>query len=442
MAKKLLYFVAVTLLLAAVSQGPAWADNGPDHQQEQIRPIKLGTSGGNIDDISMLYCCSGTLGALVEAGNEQYILSNNHVLARTNLALPGEEIIQPGLIDQGCAQDTGDTVAFLSDFVRIRFKKGRAVPLNEVDAAIAQVVYGAVEPNGAILDIGVVGPETITATIGQAVKKSGRTTGFTTGTVTAVGVTVDVGYSKECGGSATQVARFKNQIFIGGDGFSAGGDSGSLVVENVASKPRAVGLLFAGSSTTTVANPIDAVLSAFGVTMPGGTPPDEPEPPATGAIKGTVTNKTNGDPIEGATVTVDTGGLAITPADGTYVITDVPVGERSVKASAAGFKPQTSQATVNEGQETVVNFALKPSKGRGKSAQAAVNRAIRVKNRHEQNIFQIDGVVGTGVSLSETGQPVIEIYLKQDSAQSRARIPAALDNVPVRVLVTGQFEAF
>ena len=59
-----------------------------------------------------------------------------------------------------------------------------------------------------------------------------------------------------------------------------------------------------------------------------------------------------------------------------------------------------------------------------------------------QKIFQIDGVVGTGVSLSEAGQPVIEIYLKDKQAKAHARIPAALDNVPVRVKVTGQFEAF
>ena len=57
-------------------------------------------------------------------------------------------------------------------------------------------------------------------------------------------------------------------------------------------------------------------------------------------------------------------------------------------------------------------------------------------------MFQITGVVGTGVSLSETGQPVIEIYLKKDLAEAHARIPAVLDNVRVRAVVTGSFEAF
>jgi hypothetical protein len=51
--------------------------------------------------------------------------------------------------------------------------------------------------------------------------------------------------------------------------FLASGDSGSLMVEDVNSNPRAVGLLFAGSSTLAVANPIDDVLSFFGATMVG-----------------------------------------------------------------------------------------------------------------------------------------------------------------------------
>ena len=54
-----------------------------------------------------------------------------------------------------------------------------------------------------------------------------------------------------------------------GSRFLAGGDSGSLMVEDVATNPRAVGLLFAGSSTTAIANPISQVLSFLGATMVG-----------------------------------------------------------------------------------------------------------------------------------------------------------------------------
>ncbi len=100
------------------------------------------------------------------------------------------------------------------------------------------------------------------------VKKVGRTTGLTTGIVTAINATVNVNYG------APGVACFINQIIVGGSGFSAGGDSGSLVVfdgkgrtKNDDRKP--VGLLYAGSFTSTVLNPIDAVLTTFGVTIDG-----------------------------------------------------------------------------------------------------------------------------------------------------------------------------
>ena len=48
-----------------------------------------------------------------------------------------------------------------------------------------------------------------------------------------------------------------------------GGDSGSLMVEDVDSNPRAVGLLFASSSAVAVANPIDDVLKFFNAKMVG-----------------------------------------------------------------------------------------------------------------------------------------------------------------------------
>ncbi len=195
---------------------------------EQARPIDLGTTGGNINDRSALFCCGGTLGSLVEdASGIQYILSNNHILARTNQAPLGEEIIQPGLIDQNpvCAQDANDVVATLSDFSEIRFLKGRGGkgPTNQVDAAIARVEANAVSTDGSILDIGTVSANTVSPFVGQSVKKSGRTTGLTLGQVAAVDVTVDVGYSKECGGAVSRVARFVNQILITPGRFSDGG---------------------------------------------------------------------------------------------------------------------------------------------------------------------------------------------------------------------------
>lgn len=444
---------ALIILVLAVLTNVTIADNGPEHQAVQTRPIKLGTSGGNINDRSSSYCCSGTLGALVVDGSAKYILSNNHVLARSNLANPGEPINQPGQIDQNCGQ-TG-VVAYLTDYVRIRFKKGRSIPQNTVDAAIAEVVDGAVDPNGFILDIGELGIDTLAPAVGQAVKKSGRTSGLTTGSITAIAVTVDVGYSRECGGQPNQVAQFKDQIMISSQAgsFSTDGDSGSIIVEDVANSPRPVGLLFAGSTTgstkSTIANPIDAVLSAFGVVLPGGTLPD-PNNIDTGSIAGTVINSSGGAAIAGASVTTDTGESATTDASGNYTISLVPVGDRQVTASADGFNSKNATAQVTKDQTTTVNFSLKASKGRGggggkpkKNSRAEeVLAAIRTKARHENRLFAVPGAVGHGVGLDKDGSPVIEIYLKAESAQARQKAPAKLDNVPVRIKVTGPIVAF
>ncbi|MBI5095906.1 MAG: hypothetical protein HZB26_26165 [Candidatus Hydrogenedentes bacterium] len=263
-------FIAAVLLAVL----PVWADNGPNHQVAQLWPVQLGTSGGSINDISRRYCCSGTLGALVQDdAGAVYILSNNHVLARSNQGHAGDDVNQPGMVDQNCAQQ--GVLADLSAFVPLQFKSKRIVPLNTVDCAIALARAGSVRSDGAILDIGSVSANTVSAFAGQAVQKSGRTTGRTVGSVAAIDVTVDVGYSKSCGGASSQVARFVHQIRISPGTFSAGGDSGSLIVESGATDPtdhlpRAVGLLFAGSSTTTIANPIDSILSSLGVTMVGG----------------------------------------------------------------------------------------------------------------------------------------------------------------------------
>ena len=102
------------------------------------------------------------------------------------------------------------------------------------------------------------------------VKKYGRTTGLTKGRVYALNATVDVAYDEE----GEKVARFVGQIIITPGSFSAGGDSGSLIVadgkgRNKADDRKPVGLLFAGSSLYTVANPIGPVLTRFGVTIDG-----------------------------------------------------------------------------------------------------------------------------------------------------------------------------
>jgi hypothetical protein len=245
---------------------------GTDHKARQARPIKLGVSGGNARDLANGYCCSGTLGALVQdqSGN-QFVLSNTHVFAgdfvlggNNSKAAAGDDINQSGLIDVGCQYIANDIVADLAAWA----------PIDEsvnVDAAIAAVRTGQVNESGEILGIGTISSATANAFVGQAVKKSGRTTGFTRSSVSALNATITVGYTNECAGGSVSKT-FTGQVIINNRGsrFLAGGDSGSLMVEDVASNPRAVGLLYAGSSSVAIANPINHVLTYFGVTMVGG----------------------------------------------------------------------------------------------------------------------------------------------------------------------------
>lgn len=176
-------------------------------------------------------------------------MSNSHVLSPSTNSKIGESITQPGVLDGG---NSSTVIATLShDFFP------RLNDANYVDAALAQP-YDASRLSTGILGIG--DPTGTTNVILNAdVRKSGRTTGVTSGTVVAADATVKVNYGND-------VLLFKNQFIVESatPPFSSPGDSGSLIIdENL----KVMGLLFAGSEYVTLANPIDAVLKKFGGTI-------------------------------------------------------------------------------------------------------------------------------------------------------------------------------
>jgi hypothetical protein len=231
------------------------------YQSECPRPVPLGVSTGHPD------ITAGTIGARVKdnSGNV-YALSNNHVYANQNLASIGDPALQPGPYDGGSAPN--DTIGQLADFAPISFSGGN----NQIDAAIAlsstellqNVTFSGYKPTNTLA----------AATLGLDVKKEGRTTGVTFGQISEVNVTVVVCYAgfPFCSKSAT----FVNQFSIDGS-FSAGGDSGSLIVTSAENNP--VGLLFAGSSNRTIANQIQTVLNYFQVSIDDGSTGSQPPPP-------------------------------------------------------------------------------------------------------------------------------------------------------------------
>ena len=378
--KKLTIFSTIVLALLFLTgfffSSKIWADDGGAHQAEQGRPISLGATGGNIGDKTRFFCCGGTLGSLVQDGNgNKYILSNNHVLARTNKSVIGDDISHPGLIDNSCVRDFSEVVADLSIFKTISFASGTT---NTVDAAIAQIRSGAVNSDGSILDIGQVDTDIVAPALGMAVKKSGRTTGLTSGTIMAINATIFVGYTRNCGSNRMRIAQLVNQIRIDPGSFSDGGDSGSLIVEDVETCPRPVGLLFAGSDTSTFANPIGEVLNALGVSMVGCM--------AGGAIE-----------------------------------------EKSLFHRMVAWLFPAASAE----QAPLVNPSV-------------VEAATKVKNKHENSIFDKKGVVGVGIGHSRVsrGQAVIEVYVKELSDDVIRNLPNRLDGVSVEIVETGEIVAY
>ena len=253
--------VKITGKIVALKK-PPWAGGGGG-SEENIdptsrfdRPVPIGVSTGHPA------ITAGTIGARVTDGVNVYALSNNHVYANENNAILGDNVLQPGTFDGGTSP--ADDIGTLSDFENIVFSTSAS---NVIDAAIAissEASLGNATPSNGY---GTPKSTTVAPALNAAVKKYGRTTGQTKGRITGINATVNVGYS-------TGVARFVNQIIIEPGGFSAGGDSGSLIVmdgkgKNKAANLKPVGLLFAGSSFVTIANPIDAVLSRFNVTIDG-----------------------------------------------------------------------------------------------------------------------------------------------------------------------------
>jgi hypothetical protein len=245
---------------------------------DRWRPAPGGVSIGHFQ------ITAGTLGAPVRdrSTGAKLILSNNHVLANMNDAHLGDPVVQPGTLDGG--REGVDTIGVLERFQPIDFGSAPSTcsladgvaaianwlarligsrhrlqafqentqARNLIDAAVARPIDEAWVADE-ILEIGAL-EGTLPAALGMRVRKSGRTTGLTSGEVRVLDATVTIDY----GGRS---ALFEDQILTGP--MSEPGDSGSVLVAS--DSQDAVGLLFAGSQQSTVFNPIGRVLELLDV---------------------------------------------------------------------------------------------------------------------------------------------------------------------------------
>ena len=241
----------------------------------KIRPVPAGVSVGHPQ------ITAGTLGLWLKLNGKIVGLSNNHVLANQNDASIGDLIIQPGTYDGG---NIGDSIGALLDFEPIKFDAYscnvglntvkllnfiarilgrtsrfiyRSEPDNYMDAALFTPYQDI--PNLSIVDYNYYPTQIdVDPPLGTNIVKSGRTTGTTRGKLIGKNATIRVQYG------AGKIATFVDQFI--GDNESDGGDSGSsLIAEDDNSL---IGLLYAGSESITIYNPIKYILNKWILTLP------------------------------------------------------------------------------------------------------------------------------------------------------------------------------
>ncbi|MGL4875833.1 MAG: trypsin-like serine protease [Clostridium sp.] len=213
----------------------------------KIRPIEGGTSTSVSNQFIV-----GTLGSkaqgFIGTNNEVYALSNNHVFALENTVLFGKNIMQPGQGDGG--SPINDVIGTFFKYIPLKFNGQN----NYVDCALTKISNPSLITDK-VFNIGSIS-NIAPPKIGLPIQKFGRTTSYTTGTITALNATVNVNYSNG-------TARFVGQIIA--SPMSSAGDSGSLILDM---KNRAIGLLFAGSTSATIINDITNVLTLLGIRLP------------------------------------------------------------------------------------------------------------------------------------------------------------------------------
>jgi len=446
-----------------------------DEQLAQAAPVKVGTSGGNANDLGAKVCCIGTLGSLWTAPGvtNPVILSNNHVLDRSDKGVAGEAINQP--LQLACTPTGASAPLAVAHLTKgaplkpVANEPGKCgtskAPLcghapSNVDAAIAEIVPGEVDLTGNILDLGAAGATSIAAAppsstigipvLGEGVGKSGRTTGLTCSTIASIGTTISIDYEATCGDATPAFASyFTGQVVINGGAFSAGGDSGSLLVDTATARP--VALLYGGSPTDTVAHPIQDVIAAFGANSPlsivGGA--DH----AVSCAHTATASSTQVGAAQAALVPQERQRVtAVQQRRAAQLLQDSSIKSVTVGASAdnpneGALLIQVSGAVIPrvpptiDGVRTRLVFdaaaAVVPT-----VAKQEVDRAMTAKEAHVGSLMGQPGIQGVGVSLSVDNptEAAISIYLLKGAAHQP--IPAEIDGVRTRVFVSERFRSF
>jgi hypothetical protein len=443
----------------------------------------MGTSGGNTNDITGTTCCSGTLGALFQRGGSFFILSNNHVLDKSGAGVLGTDpISQPGLIDNNCAVKL--KVATLTETAALKPTSavsggpctGSTAPLcgfapSNVDASIAAIITTPtlmVDTSGSILDLGAAGTTAIAAappslnlavpttvlSANEGVAKSGRSSGLTCSTLQSVNTQIRIDYDSACQGALAFSSVFNNQVVVKGGTFSASGDSGSLVVTSDTARP--LGLLYAGNTTNTAANPIQDVITAF--TNGSGAPvivggsdhavscaaqvslPSANLGPGGGVAALSALERQRVSTVQlrrsaelrqdPAVASVDIGASEDNPEEGALLI----------QLSGATRSPIPA---VIDGVRTKVVFASSAGMPQAPGLSAdEMDRATTAKEIYAAGLMSQPGVQGVGVGRSNDNPAETAIVIYLIGGMPRPGIPQSLDGVRTQIVEGDRFRAF
>jgi hypothetical protein len=462
------------------------------NQNAQTGAVKLGTSGGNSTDIAGGMCCGGTLGSLLTRGGTKYVLSNNHVLAKSDFGTAGgppngDPITQPGIIDvpQSCTTTGTTKVANLSEFFNLQNGLG-----TKVDAAMAQIVNGAVDPTGNILLLGSTMTNGVpdpappasgggllpTAAQGAPhnglVAKVGRTTGLTCASILTVGFTTTITYTQNCDGTGTSFpVTYNDMVQVSGGQFGAPGDSGSLIVTQ--DTAEAVALLVGGNDQDTVGNAITDVLTFFtnnggsATTIVGGATHAVlgctlPTAPAN-AVQTLSASALAGDTLQKAAAIRDAHGPELmgypevqavgvgasydNPAEAAivfFVIKGLPRSNLPQQVDGVRTRVVENDAFAARGLITAAESAVLEKSAAAPQlvypiSEAEMARAKVVQTAHMAELLKQPGVQGVGVtsSVDSAGEAALLIYFIR--GVEHGAVPQVIDGLRTRVREGSRF---
>jgi len=489
------------LIVTAISQADSNASASTGvftvdslNMQPLTAPVQLGSSGSNANAIcgsgASEFCFGGTLGSLLTNNATPpalVILSNNHVLGLSDGGAVGQEVTQPGVIETNCSLTGTINVATVTNILNLQTQP---IPAFPVDVTTAQITSGQVDTTGNILELGALngsnvpqpappaGGSGITTAAGKLLAKSGRTTGLTCAAVDSIDTSMDipVGYSIGCATATSFTVTYNDEVVVGnmtnGQNFIGDGDSGSLAVDEATAQP--VALMFAGSDTDAVGNPVADVLNALHTstghtysfvggaqhTVPGCSLPGlssvKVTPQSAAALPTGTAQRGQAAAASYSTQIMNTPGVSAYGGGGSLDAPNEPAVLMFVSpgASHAGIPStidgvrtrliESNSASARGALSTQQSAQLASESTQAQAIEvsdAAIAQTKSIKEQHVTELMSDPAVVGVGVSssLDSPGDPALMIYVLKGKAH-RA-IPASIDGVRTRVKETSPFRA-